>query len=162
MRAGDCAVRGGRACARGSGAAMTPAALAARIAHLRDAAACRPIGPPRAALAIAAACARWRERGFPARRNALARIAEESGWSSQLLDESIDALLAPFTYDALAAFASQLTPRPRAAAFIMPANVPGAGMHELAAAVISGAAAMVKVSPREPHFLPAFAGTLRQ
>lgn len=146
---------------RRAAAAITPSQLAARIARLRDAAA-RPIGPSRAALALAAAFARWRERGLAERRATVARLVEQLGWSAELLDESIDALLAPFTSDALAAFAAHVTPRPRVGGFIMPANVPGAGMHELVAALISGAGAMLKVSPREPHLFPAFARTVRE
>ena len=53
-------------------------------------------------------------------------------------------------------------PRARVGGFIMPANVPGAGMHELVATLISGAAAIVKTSNREPVFFHAFAQTLRK
>ena len=66
-------------------------------------------------------------------------IAAASGWSVPLLDESVDALLAPFSRDALASFAAEVSPRARVGGFIMPANVPGAGMHELVTALISGA-----------------------
>ncbi len=79
-----------------------------------------------------------------------------------LLDESVDALLAPFSRAALASFAAEVSPRARVGGFIMPANVPGAGMHELVTALISGAGAMVKASHREPVFFPAFAQTLRE
>ena len=44
----------------------------------------------------------------------------------------------------------------------MPANVPGAGLHELVIALLSGAAAIVKTSNREPVFFHAFAQTLRK
>jgi acyl-CoA reductase-like NAD-dependent aldehyde dehydrogenase len=141
--------------------AITPAQLAARIARLREAAA-RPVAPQRAALGLMAAFERWRERGFAERRATVARLAGQFGWSAELLDESIDALIAPFGRAALAALAAQVVPRPLVGGFVMPANVPGAGLHELVAALISGAAAMVKVSPREPHFFPAFARTVRE
>jgi acyl-CoA reductase-like NAD-dependent aldehyde dehydrogenase len=153
----------GTALAAGSGAqaaAITPAQLEARIASLREAAA-RSVGPSRVMLALASAFERWRDRRLPERRAALARIAEQFGWSAELLSESVDALIAPFSRDALAAFAAQCAPRRRVGGFIMPANVPGAGMHELAAALISGAAAIVKASHREPHFFAAFAQTVR-
>jgi Acyl-CoA reductase (LuxC) len=119
-------------------------------------------GAPRAADALASTFDRWREHNFPERRAALAKIAAASGWSGQLLDESIDALLAPFSRDALASLASTIVPRARVGGFIMPANVPGAGMHELAATLISGAAAIVKTSHREPVFFREFAQTLRK
>jgi len=117
-------------------------------------------GVPRVVSALASTFDRWRERSFPERRVALAKIAATSGWSTQLLDESIDALLAPFSRDALGSFASTAAPRGRVGGFIMPANVPGAGMHELVASLLSGAAAIVKTSHREPVFFHAFAQTL--
>ena len=43
----------------------------------------------------------------------------------------------------------------------MPANVPGAGMHELVIALISGASAIVKTSNRERGIFREFAHTLR-
>jgi hypothetical protein len=131
------------------------------IARLRHNLARFP-GAPRAADALASTFDRWRERGLPERRAAIAKIAASSGWSTQLLDESIDALLAPFSHEALASFASTMVPRARVGGFIMPANFPGAGMHELAAALISGAAAIVKTSHREPVFFCEFAQTLRK
>jgi hypothetical protein len=53
-------------------------------------------------------------------------------------------------------------PRAQLGGFIMPANVPGAGVHELVAALISGAAAIVKTSNREPVLFHAFTHTLRE
>jgi len=119
-------------------------------------------GPQRAALALASTFDRWRERSSPERRNAIAKMAASSGWSPQLLDESIDALFAPFSRAALVAFASTLLPRARVGGLIMPANVPGAGMHEIVATLISGAAAIVKTSNREPVFFHAFAQMLKK
>ena len=118
-------------------------------------------GPLNAAEALASTFDRWRHRVSPERRTAIAKIATASGWSTALLDESVDALLAPFSRDALRSFASAIVPRPRVGGFIMPANVPGAGMHELVTALVSGAAAIVKTSNREPVFFQAFAQTLR-
>ena len=118
-------------------------------------------GAERTAAALASTFDRWREHTSPERRAAIAKIAAASQWSTQLLNESIDSLLAPFSRDALMSFASNVLPHARLGGFIMPGNVPGAGMHELAAALISGAAAMVKTSNREPEFFSAFAQTLR-
>jgi len=44
----------------------------------------------------------------------------------------------------------------------MPANVPGAGLHELVAALLSRAAVVVKTSNREPAFFPELAQTIRR
>ena len=132
----------------------------ATIARLRQSLA-RPPDARRVVEALTSTFDRWRERGFPARREATAKIAAESGWSAQLLDDSLDALLAPFSRDALASFAPALHPRARMGGFIMPANVPGAGLHELVTTLISGGAAIVKTSNREQVFFHAFAEALR-
>ena len=118
--------------------------------------------PTRAAEALAATFDLWRARDFPDRRTALAQIAAAFRWSIELLDESIDALLAPFSRGALMSFASTILPRARLGGFVMPANVPGAGIHELVVALLSGSAAIVKTSNREPTFFHAFAPTLRK
>jgi len=136
-------------------------ALRESIARLRQSVARLP-DPRRVAEALAATFDRWRDSGFPNRRDAIAKIAAASGWSTQLLDESIDALLAPFSREVLRLYASRFMPRPRVGGFIMPANVPGAGLHELVTALISGAAAMAKTSNREKVFFPAVAETLRE
>ena len=138
---------------------VQPNAMREGIARLRRNLARFP-GAPRMAEALASTFDRWRERSFPERRDVVAKIAAASGWSTQLLDESIDALLTPFSRDALTRFASKVPPQTRIGGFIMPGNVPGAGMHELVAAMISGAAAFVKTSNREPVFFRAFANTL--
>ncbi len=131
------------------------------IARLRQNLA-RFAGPRRTAEVLAIAFEQWRAHGDRDRRDGIAKIAAAAGWSTQLLHESLDALLEPFSRTALAAFAAGVFPRARVGGFIMPANVPGAGMHELVAAMISGAAAIVKTSGREPVFFNAFAGTLRE
>jgi hypothetical protein len=114
----------------------------------------------RTAEVLASVFEHWRDRRFRDRGDAVSAIASRTGWSRELLDESIDALLAPFSRDALDSFASTVQPRERIGGFIMPANVPGAGMHELVAALISGAIAIVKTSEREPVFFHYFARTL--
>ncbi len=115
----------------------------------------------RAIDALATTFDRWLEPRFPDRRAAIAKIAAASGWSTELLDESIDALIAPFSRDALMSFASTSLPRARLGGFIMPANVPGAGMHEVAATIVTGGAALIKTSHREPIFFHAFAQSVR-
>ena len=129
------------------------------IARLRQTLA-HPFPAHRAIDALATTFDRWREPRFPDRRAALAKIGAASRWSIELLDESIDALLAPFSRDALLSFASTSTPRGRLGGFILPANVPGAGIHEVAATLVTGGAAFIKTSHREPIFFHAFAQTL--
>jgi hypothetical protein len=119
-------------------------------------------GARRAAEAIASACNEWRIGASVEGRDAIADIAARARWSPQLLEASLDALLAPFSRDALRSLAATLLPRPRVGGFVMPANVPGAGMHELVASMMSGATAIVKTSAREPIFFDAFARTLRR
>ncbi|HXN86706.1 MAG TPA: acyl-CoA reductase [Candidatus Binataceae bacterium] len=141
--------------------AVEAAQLRETIARLRQSLVSFP-GAMRVADSLGSAFARWRERTLPERRAALARIAASSGWSLGLLDESIDALLAPFTRDALESFASKITTRHRLGGFIMPANVAGAGMHELVVALISGVSAIVKTSNRARGIFHEFAHTLRE
>jgi hypothetical protein len=136
-------------------------AMRESIARLRQIAA-RFSNPRRVAEALLATFDRWRDRSFPDRREAIEKIATASGWSTPLLDESIDALLAPFSRDAIRLCGSAFEPRARVGGFIMPANVPGAGLHELVTALIAGTAAIVKTSNRERIFFPALARTLRE
>lgn len=83
--------------------------------------------------------------------------------SRELLDESLDALLGPFTPEALDDLARHLDQRRiGVGAFVMPANVPGAGLHELAIALVAGATAIIKVSSREPFFFTAMLRTLAE
>jgi len=140
-------------------AGAQPNAIRESIARLRQKLAQFP-GARRTADALASACSQWRDRNTPERRAAIAKISANAKWSEQLVEASLDALLAPFSSDALLSLALTVTPRTRLGGFIMPANVPGAGLHELIAALLSGAVAMVKTSNREPVFFHAFAQTL--
>ena len=120
------------------------------------------LAPPRIADAIAAALARWRDREFAPRRETVARISANLGFSIALLDESLDALLAPFTSNALAEIASRIATAPELVGFVMAGNVAGAGLHEVAIALIAGAGLLIKTSTREPYFFAEFARTLEQ
>jgi hypothetical protein len=57
-------------------------------------------------------------------------------------------------------FARSLTPRSELFAFIMPANLPGAGLHELAATLLAGRTVIVKTAALEPVFFAEFARVL--
>jgi hypothetical protein len=122
----------------------------------------RPLTPSRIAAVVAEACAHWRNRDFAPRRETVAAIAAAWGWSQPLLDESIDALLAPFSVDALENFARHAPRRSDLVGLIMPGNIPGAGLHEIAIGLVAGCALMVKTATAEPIFFARFAQTLRE
>ncbi|MGH7985201.1 MAG: acyl-CoA reductase [Candidatus Binataceae bacterium] len=107
---------------------------------------------------VAAVCERWRSRDYAPRRATVAAIAQASRFSRALLEASFDALLAPFTAEPIKAFAT--TGPGRLAGFIMPGNVPGAGLHEVVLALIHGAAVMIKTASAEPVFFHQFARSL--
>ena len=139
----------------------TPRELGGRIALIRGAAG-RAFAPRLAASALARTCELWRDREFSARGATVARIAGDWGFSAALLHESLDALLAPFTAAALEAFAQQAARRRETIGFIMAGNVAGAGLHEIATALIAGAGVVIKTASTEPHFFAAFARTLSE
>ncbi|HEY2525317.1 MAG TPA: acyl-CoA reductase, partial [Candidatus Binataceae bacterium] len=79
-----------------------------------------------------------------------------------LLEESLDALLAPATRASLASRAPQLPHTNRLLGFIMAGNVPGAGIHEICAALLAGAGLLIKTASTEPLFFPSFIRTLAE
>ncbi|GEM_PF-43000 len=93
-------------------------------------------------------------------REAVHRIAVNSGCSETLLKLSLGALMKPLA-DGVE-FADKIKQRRTLFGFIMPGNVPGAGVHELLAVLVAGGAALVKTSTAEPVFFSQFAATLRQ
>jgi Acyl-CoA reductase (LuxC) len=109
----------------------------------------------------------WRDKHYARRRDAVAQIARQAGYSVALLDASLDALLKPFSHAALNSLAAQMSriersDRPRVLGFIMPGNVAGAGLHEIAIGLIAGAAMIVKTASAEPVFFDAFARTIAE
>jgi len=132
-----------------------------RIAALRRATA-RPLARSRAASALARACELWRGRDYVARCETIARIAADSGFSRALLEQSLDALLAPFSAGALDAFARRVAARRETIGFVMAGNVAGAGLHEIVAALMTGAGVVIKTASAEPHFFSAFTGALSE
>ena len=124
-------------------------------------------GAERMADALARAFALWRSRNYARRREAVAAIAHSAGFSVATLDNSIDALLKPFTAEALKSFAALIsvsgrTDRPKTIGFIAAGNVAGAGIHEIAIALIAGARVIVKTASAEPIFFAQFARTLAE
>ncbi len=140
---------------------IEPGSIGSIAARLRSAAA-SPIAAERTAEVISAACAAWRDPDNQHRSGAIARIAANSGLSDTLLAESLDALLAPFSAQALKSFAAKVKRAPRLIGFVMPGNVAGAGMHELAQALIAGAVVVVKSASSEPVFFARFARTIAE
>jgi hypothetical protein len=135
----------------------------ARIRRLESAS----ISADQMADALARAFALWRSRDYARRRDAIAAIARSAGYSVGMLEESIDALLRPFTTDSLKSMAPRISAtsrvnRPKKIGFIAAGNVAGAGIHEIAIALLAGAAVVVKTASAEPIFFTEFARTLTE
>lgn len=118
------------------------------------------MAPDRIAIALARACERWRDPSFAGRAATLEATAAATGQTQALLGASLDALLSSFTLDAMLNLSRRLAARDGLIGFVMPGNVMGAGLHEVAAVLIGGAAAIVKPSSLEPLFFPEFHRTL--
>src|SRR5271170_7805592 len=108
----------------------TSVAIAQAASHVRSAERCTP---DRVAAALRDTVKRWRRREFAPRGESLAGLASAFGMSRALLDESLDALLEPVTATSLEALAAKLPVADRLFGFVMPGNVPGAGIHEVCA-----------------------------
>ncbi len=140
-------------------AGLSVALLASTTAKLRAA---LPSPPARVAAAMGKALQFWHDRDFPARRETVSRIAESFGYSVALLDESLDALLAPFSRDVLESLAERLSIRHDLIGFVMPGNVPGAGLHEICTTLMAGAALIVKTASAEPFLLARLMETIAE
>ena len=141
----------------------TSASSAMRVARAENVS----LGPERMADVLARAFELWRDRGYARRRAAIAEIARSTGFSVAMLDESIDALLKPFTRDALSTLAARVlangnNDRPKTVGFIAAGNVVGAGIHEIAIALIAGARIAIKTASAEPIFFAEFARTIAE
>src|SRR5208337_3565174 len=140
--------------------------MASAAARVRGAENINP-GADRMARALAHAFELWRDRDYARRRKAIAAIARSAGYSVAMLENSIDALLKPFTSDALKSLAARVSSsggidRPGTVGFIAAGNVAGAGMHEIAIALVAGAGVVVKTASAEPVFFAEFARTLAE
>ncbi len=121
----------------------------------------------RMADALAQAFALWRDRNYARRRDAIAAIADSAGYSVAMLDNSIDALLKAFTSDALKLMAARISAnreidRPETVGFIAAGNVAGAGIHEIAIALMAGARVAIKTASAERIFFTEFARTIAE
>ena len=123
--------------------------------------------PSRVANVFSRAVALWRDRYYPRRRDAIGQIARQAGYSVTLLDESLDALLKPFSQAALSSLAEKVSrngrpSQPKLLGLIMAGNVAGAGLHEIAIGLVAGAGMIVKTASTEPVFFDQFARTLAE
>jgi hypothetical protein len=121
-----------------------------------------PLVPSQVARVLASVLTRWRDHEFAPRHATIVRTAEHLGFSVPLLEESLDALLAPFTRDALAQLAARVAVRRELLGFVMAGNVVGAGLHEVVLGLLAGAGLLVKTASREPWFFQELANTLAQ
>jgi hypothetical protein len=124
-------------------------------------------GADRMTDALARAFELWLDRDYARRRDAIAAIANSAGYSIAMLENSIDALLKPFTGDALKAMAVRVSAdsrnsKPNTVGFVAAGNVAGAGIHEIAIALIAGARVLIKTASAEPIFFAEFARTLAE
>jgi hypothetical protein len=141
----------------------TSASNSIRVARAEDAG----LSAERMTEVLARAFELWRDRNFERRRVAIAEIARSAGFSLELMENSIDALIKPFTRDSLNAIASRISEKckpnaPRRVGFIAAGNVAGAGIHEIAIALIAGAAVSIKTATAEPIFFREFARTITE
>ena len=125
------------------------------------------VSAERMADALARTFGLWRNRKYARRRDAVATIARAGGYSVAMLETSIDALLKPFTGDALKQLAARISAsarvdRPKTVGYIAAGNVAGAGMHEVAIALVAGAGVLIKTASAEPIFFAEFARTLAE
>jgi hypothetical protein len=93
-------------------------------------------------------------------RAALSEMAYNLGYSEKLLRLSLSALVQPLR--AAGELARKLRRRHELIGVIAPGNIPGAGLHEVVAALSAGCAVLVKTSVAEPEFFRALGATLRQ
>jgi hypothetical protein len=140
---------------------VTAAQVSATAARLRIIASV-PMPASRVAVALGDACERWRDRNYMQRRETVGAIAAGWGWSEPLIEESIDALIAPLNRFALNNLVPRVPCRHDVIGMIVPGNIPGAGIHEFALGLLAGCALMIKTATAEPFFFARFTQTLRE
>jgi hypothetical protein len=135
--------------------------LIAAARRLRSTLDAEPLPLNRVAASIAETCQRIGSRQHRQGRATVAAIADRWGWSSSSLP--IHLVCEPWTdRERLHAFGQSLHPRRELLGFILPGNLPGAGLHEIAAALLAGCAVMLKTATAEPVFFTDFARTLAE
>jgi len=135
--------------------------VAAAALNLRARLAEESLPVERVAAAIAATCRQLGTVEDPRGRATVTAIAARWGWSPSSLP--LHRVCAPWSeFDQALAFARTLQSRRELIGCIMPANLPGAGLHELAAAMLAGRAIIVKTAAAEPIFFAEFARALAE
>lgn len=96
-------------------------------------------------------------------RAAILEIAARWGWSEASLDESLGVAYGRFGNSSeLRELGRTLTNRRKLFGFVMAGNIPGAGLHELVAALLAGCGAIIKTATDEPAFFANFARALAE
>lgn len=139
-----------------------PDDLRAIVARLRAVAATDAVPLDRIVGAVRRASGSICSRLEPIGRETIADIAKRRGWSELTVEFSLQALCRPFYSSGRTGFARSLSKRPLVIGFIMPGNVPGAGLHEVVAALLCGAAILIKTAFAEPIFFANFIRFLEQ
>ncbi len=143
-----------------SSASVSATALVAQAAtRIRSAERCTS---DRIVAALGHTAERWRRPEFARRRETAAGLAYALGMTPALIDESLDALLEPVTAASLKSVAANLPQTDRLFGFLMPGNVPGAGIHEICAALLAGAGLIIKSASSETLFFASFMRTLAE
>jgi hypothetical protein len=113
----------------------------------------KPILPARRAAVISQACRVIAAGSGTFAVTAVAAIAQQRGWSTPVVQASLQALCLPFTdSNLLLGAVRQFQSRDAVVGFMMSGNIPGAGLHELLLTLLTGRAAMVRVSARGSVF----------
>jgi hypothetical protein len=90
-------------------------------------------------------------------------VATRWGWSEASLNESLGAAYSRFrNSNELRDLGRTLTNRRKLFGFVMAGNIPGAGLHELVAALLAGCGAIIKTATDEPAFFANFARALAE
>jgi len=142
-------------------ATLNAGALHAAATRIRAALA-RPLSSARIASSLARVLSEFQQRDNVRRRRVVEQIASRTGFSAPLLDASLDALLHPFSNDALDLLAQRARHRPELCAFVMAGNAAGAGIHEIVLAMLAGCGLLVKAASSEPIFWTEFEAALAE
>lgn len=117
----------------------------------------------RASRSLAETCRRISSGSDPIARWMVKKIAQQRGWSELLVRASLDQLVIPFvSEETLLGFARRTEVQPQLLGFVMAGNIPGAGLLEVIAALLTGSVAMIKAATSEPIFFRGFAEVLAQ
>jgi len=141
--------------------AATPSALRSCAAEMRAALA-HPLEIEETVAALAAGCEQIASIGNPIGAETVQSIAHRWGWSEEVLELSLRALCEPVKRPHLEALAQRISSRKELIAFVMAGNIPGAGLHEVILALLTGHGVIIKTASNEPVFFRQLAEAVRQ